>query len=102
MNMSFEENVYGLINKLGEFSYTIESADPVWEVIFPHKTSRYEVYHYMRVTKYRDTFYIGLIDGKLCSLEIRMNKSVQEPKLLVPHMGLMTLQEGGTVLSLPP
>lgn len=77
MNMSFEENVYGLIKELEEFSYTIESIDSIWEVIFPHKTSRYEVYHYMRVTKYRDTFYMGLIDGELCSLEIRMNKSVQ-------------------------
>ncbi len=77
MNQQFEENVYGLIAELEQLDYSIESIDRIWEVIFPHKTARQIVYHYMRVTKFKDIFYIGLIDGKLCSLEIRMNKSVQ-------------------------
>ncbi len=77
MSKNFEENVYGLIAELRQFDYMIESIDLIWDVIFPHKTARHIAYHYVRVTKCRDTFYIGHIDGKLCSLEIRMNTSVQ-------------------------
>ncbi len=77
MNKHFEENVYGLIAELRQFDYTIESIDHIWEVIFPHKTVRHIAYHYLRVTKYQDTFHIGHIDGKLCSLEIQVDKSVQ-------------------------
>lgn len=77
MNRYFEENVYDFIAELKQFDYTIESADQIWNVIFPHKTVRLTSYHYIRVTKYRDIFYIGLINGKLCSLQIQKNKSVQ-------------------------
>jgi hypothetical protein len=77
MHKCFEENVYGLIAELKQFNYTIESIDLIWDVIFPHKTARHAAFHYMRVTKYQDTFFIGDIDGKLCSLEIRVNTSIQ-------------------------
>lgn len=77
MDKQFEENVYNFITELNQYDYTIDSLDHIWDVIFPHKTARHVVYHYMRVTKYQDTFYIGHVDGKLCSLEIRVNTSVQ-------------------------
>jgi hypothetical protein len=77
MGKNFEENVYGLIAELKQFDYAMESIDQVWDVIFPHRTSRRATYHYIRVTKYRDTFYIGNVDGKLCSLEVQENISVQ-------------------------
>jgi len=77
MNNHFEENVYCLISELKQFDYKIESIDHIWDIIFPHNTNRNTAYHYIRVTKYQDTYYIAHIDGKLRSLEIRLNTSVQ-------------------------
>jgi hypothetical protein len=77
MNKNFEENVYSFIAELKQFDYTIEHIDHVWEIIFPHQTLRRTAYYYVRVTKYQDTFYIGHVDGKLSSLEVRMNTSVK-------------------------
>lgn len=76
MDKHFEENVYGLVTELKQFDYMIESIDHIWDVIFPHKTALHTTYHYIRMTKYQDIFYIGHMDGKLCSLEIRVNTSV--------------------------
>ncbi len=77
MSKKFEENVYALVSELRQFEYKIESIDQMWDVIFPHKKGRQDVYHYIRMTKYKDTFYIGHIDGELCSLEVRVNTSVE-------------------------
>ena len=77
MDKDFEKNVYGLVADLKQFDYTLESTDRIWDVIFPHKTTRGTVYHYIRVTQNQDTFYIGHVDGQLCFLEIRVNTSVQ-------------------------
>lgn len=77
MSKNFEENVYSLIVELKQFDYMIESVDHIWDVIFPHKTGRRAIYHYIRVTKYQNTFYIGHIDGNLCTLEAQVNKSIQ-------------------------
>ena len=82
-NKSFEENIYSFIAELKHFDYTIESIDRIWNVIFPHKTARHIMYHSIRVTQYKDTFYIGSIDGKLSTLEIHVNTSVQA----VPSFG---------------
>ncbi len=77
MDKQFEENVYSFIAELRQFDYRIESIDLIWDVIFPHKKISQTTYHYIRVTKYQDTFYIGHQDGDLCSLEIQLNKSVK-------------------------
>src|SRR5260221_13611352 len=77
MDKNFAENVYALIGELKHFDYAIESIDHIWDIIFPHKTSRQAGYHYIRVTKYKETSYIGHMDGKLCSLEVQKNASVQ-------------------------
>lgn len=95
MNKNFEENVFSLIAELKQFDYKIESIDHLWDVIFPHKTGRHTVYHYIRVTKYQDTFYIYHVDGKLCSLEVRMNTSVQAaPSFGSFHTGDGDLSKG--------
>lgn len=77
MDKDFEKNVYGLVAELKRCDYTLESTDHIWDVIFPHKTTRGTVYHYIRMTQYQNTFYIGHVDGQLCFLEIRVNTSVQ-------------------------
>lgn len=92
MNKNFEKNVYGLIAELKQFDYSIESVNQIWDVIFPHQTGRHAVYNYMRVTKYQDTFYIGHIDGNLCSLEVRVNTCVHA----VPSFG-SSREHGGPV-----
>ena len=72
--MKFENTVYALIKELEHFDYHIECVDPVWEIIFPDKKNKW---HYVRVTKYRETYYVSLIDGELCGLEVIPKKSVQ-------------------------
>lgn len=77
MNKKFEENVYGLIAELKQFDYSIESIDLIWDVIFPYKKGRQAGYYRICLTKYKDTYYIAHMDGKLCSLEVKVNTSVQ-------------------------
>ncbi len=77
MSKNFEENVYGFIAELRLFEYRIESIDLIWDVIFPHKAGRNTVYYYIRVTKYKETFYIAHLDGDNCSMEVHLSKSVQ-------------------------
>ena len=76
--MNFEENVYSLIEELQQFDYRIESIDLIWDIIFPHIVGKRTIYYHIRVTKYRDTFYVAHMDGDFCSLEIKVNKSVEE------------------------
>ncbi len=77
MNKRFEENVYRLVGELKHFNYAIESIDKIWNVIFPHQTGRRTIYHHIRVTKYQETFYIHLYDGKLPILDVKIHQSVQ-------------------------
>lgn len=76
MNRAFEKNIYAFIAELQQFDYTIESIDQIWDVIFPHKTARGVTYHHIRMTQYKETFYIANMDGKLCTLEVQIDKSV--------------------------
>lgn len=75
---NFEENVFCFIEELQQFDYRIDSIDLIWEVIFPHSTGKRTTYYYIGVTKYKDTFYITHVDGRLCTLEVKINKSVDE------------------------
>lgn len=77
MNKSFEKNVYRLIAELKNFAYAIESADRIWDFIFPHKTARQTTYYRIRLTKYKETFYIYHYDENLPALEVHMDQSVQ-------------------------
>lgn len=72
--MKFEENVYALIRELAQFDHRLESIENIWEVIYPDKKGKW---HYMYVTKYREVYYVSLMDGDLCALEVTLKKSVQ-------------------------
>ncbi|MBF5059718.1 hypothetical protein [Candidatus Neptunochlamydia vexilliferae] len=74
MKTSFEENVYALVKEVMGFQYRIESIDRMWDILFPDKKNKY---HYIRLLKSHGSFYLFLIDGDLCNLEIEQNKSVQ-------------------------
>ena len=72
--MNFERNVYAFIDDLENFQYEIEGMDAIWRVLFPDSKGSF---HYIVVTKYQDVFYIAHINGKLCTLEVRMKNSVK-------------------------
>lgn len=74
MKTYFDERIDALITKLTQFEYQISGFDPVWDVIFPNKKNHY---HHIRITRYRETFYLHHIDGNLCSLQIEKNKGFQ-------------------------
>lgn len=71
--MGFEENVFAFIEALDDFQYRLESVDHIWDVIYPDKKERY---FHLRVTKYRDIFYIFQMNGDDCTLEVRQKVSV--------------------------
>ena len=73
MPTNFEEKVYAFISQLKDFEYAIQSIDKIWQFIFPHKQTVYRI----SVVKYQETFYIHHVDGRLCSLEVQLNKSIQ-------------------------
>jgi len=72
--MKFENAVYALIKELGHFDYHINCVEHIWGIIFPDKKNKWR---YVRVTKYHETYYVSLIDGELCALEVIPGKSVQ-------------------------
>ena len=87
MTMDFESNVYALISELRQFDYRIESIDHIWDIIFPVQKDKY---HRISVTKYHEVFYIGHIDGNLCTLEVTPEKSVQ----VAPSFGSSLYDDG--------
>jgi len=73
MKKNFDENVLALISEIKQFEYSIDYSDHIWNIIFPDRKSS----RYIRVVQYQDIFYVSLIDGNLCTLEVKMKKSVQ-------------------------
>jgi hypothetical protein len=66
------EIAFTFIKKLNKFEYRISFKDRIWNVIFPDKKGKY---HYLIVTKYREDFYIGDMDGNLPTIEITPKKN---------------------------
>ncbi len=71
--MKFESNLYNFLRELQYFEYRIECLDKIWEIIFPNQKDKYS---HIRVTKYREVYYLIHIDGKNCTLEVTPRKSV--------------------------
>ena len=72
--MNLQKNVNALIKELKQFDYTLDSIDRQWNIIFLDKKKKW---HHIRVTQYKDTFYIVLFDGDLATLEVSADKKVQ-------------------------
>jgi len=72
--MTFEKTVYTFLKELGRFDCDVSCADLVWNVIFPDRKGQW---NHLHVVKYRETFYVGHVDGDSCALEVVPNKSVQ-------------------------
>jgi hypothetical protein len=71
--LSFEKNVYALIDDLKQFEYKLDYRDRIWEFIFPDAKRQF---HRIRVTKCDEMFFISLFDGEICTLEVKPKKSV--------------------------
>ncbi len=85
--MTFENNINTFIKNLKQFDHKVEYKDLMWKVIFPDKKLKF---HYIHVTKYQDTHYIGLVDGNLCTLEVKPDKKVE----VAPSFGVSRYDDG--------
>jgi hypothetical protein len=71
--MNFEERIYLFLNALNLFQYKYDFGNRLWKIVFPHKKS---YWHKITVQQYRETYYISLVDKKVCMLEVILGKSV--------------------------
>jgi hypothetical protein len=66
-------STFAFVEELSEFSYELSVLDHVWNIFFPVKGDKW---HYLHVTKYKNTFYITHVDGG-GSLEVEKKKGVR-------------------------
>ena len=75
--MKFEDIVYTFLKELAQFEYDVSYSDTIWDLIFPDNKDKWS---HLRITKYKNTFYMFHIDGNNCDLEIIPQKSVNRMK----------------------
>ena len=84
--MIVQKTIFDFISELKNFSYELDSADPVWKILFPDKDGNW---HHIRVSQYRDAFYMAPINGKCGILEVKLGKQVG----LMNNSGLFTFTD---------
>lgn len=72
--MTLDKKVFSFIKDLNKFEHRLDFVDLIWEIIFPDKKNKW---HHIQITKYHETYYIGLIDGVLDTLEFTPEKQVK-------------------------
>ena len=72
--MDFNKAVYTFLGELNIFDYDLSHTDLMWNLIFPDKEDKWNK---VRITKYRDTYYIYHIDGNNCALEVVLKEFVK-------------------------
>ena len=78
--MNLSTSAYKLLQELDDFSYTLSSSDRIWDIVCPTDTN---CWHHLRISRYRDTYYIAHINGESGTLE------------LVPDNDIRILSSGG-------
>ncbi len=71
--MTVQKTIFDFISELKNFSYELDSVDPVWKILFPDKDGNWQ---HIRVSQYRDAFYMAPINGKCGILEVKPEKQV--------------------------
>jgi hypothetical protein len=71
--MTIKEMIFEFLKELSDFSYETDSLDRVWQILFPDKDG---AWHHVRVTHYRDAFYMIPIDGRCGVLEVKPRKQI--------------------------
>jgi hypothetical protein len=55
-----EISTYAFVKELSDFSFELSVLDRVWNIIFPDRRLKW---HHLHVNKYKNTFFITLVDG---------------------------------------
>lgn len=72
--MSLTISTYNLLQELDDFSYSMSSSDRVWNILCPSGSNHW---HHLRVSRYRETFYLSHINGNSGTLEIEPGQEVR-------------------------
>lgn len=71
--MTIKEMIFVFLKELSDFLHEADSLDRVWHILFPDKGN---IWHHVRVTQYRDAFYMIPIDGSCGVLEVKPGKQI--------------------------
>ncbi len=71
--MTFKEEVFVFIKELSEFEYMLESMDKRRDILFSDSEDKW---NWVRVTQYRQTFFLFHVDGDLNGIEVVPGKSL--------------------------
>jgi len=72
--MTLSAATYKLLQELDDFSYTMSSSDRIWDIVCPTDANCWD---HLRVSRYRDTFYIAHINGDSGALEIEPDNDIR-------------------------
>jgi hypothetical protein len=72
--MTLNESTYRFLEQLADYSHTLSGLDHVWNILFPSGAKRWE---HLRVSRYRETFYVAHINGESGTLEVEPEKEVR-------------------------
>lgn len=72
--MSLTISTYNLLQELDDFSYSMSSSDRVWNILCPSGSSDWS---HLRVSKYRETYYLSHINGNSGTLEFEPDQEVR-------------------------
>lgn len=82
--MNFSALTYKLLQELDDFSYTLSSSDRIWDIIW----ANINCWHHLRVSRYRDTYYIAHINGDSGTLEVIPDNDVK----ILSNSGVLSFQ----------
>lgn len=71
--MSLTISTYNLLQELDDFSYSLSSSDRVWNILCPSGSNHW---NHLRVSKYRETFFLSHINGNSGTLEAEPDQEV--------------------------
>lgn len=72
--MSLTISIYNLLQELDDFSYSMSSSDRVWNILCPSGSNHW---NHLRVSKYRETYYLSHINGNSGTLEFEPDQEVR-------------------------
>jgi len=71
--MTVQEKIFDFVRELSGFTYELDSLDHVWQLLFPDKAG---AWHHVRVSQYRDAFYMVPMVEEFGVLEVKLGKQV--------------------------
>lgn len=90
--MMIADQIYRLLKDLKRFEYELSGSDRIWNILFPDPQKNW---NHLRITKYRETFYLVHMDGELPALEAIPGKTVKQ----MPDFGSRSYLDEESVIS---